>query len=44
MKSIIRRLTPVETCRLMGFNGDDYLDVDGANTSDSPRYKACGNS
>ena len=44
MKSIIRRLTPVETSRLMGFNGDDYLDVDGAQTPDSPRYKACGNS
>lgn len=44
LKSIIRRLTPVETCRLMGFNGDDYLDVDGPLTKDSPKYKACGNS
>lgn len=44
MKSVIRRLSPVETCRLMGFDGDGYLDVDGALTKDSPRYKACGNS
>ena len=40
---LVRRLTPVETCRLMGFP-DDYLDVDGPETKDAPRYKACGNS
>ncbi len=27
----------------MGFP-DDYLDIDGADTPDAPRYKACGNS
>ena len=40
---LVRRLAPIETCRLMGFP-DDYLDVDGAATKDAPRYKACGNS
>ena len=40
---LVRRLAPIETCRLMGFP-DDYLDVDGADTKDTPRYKACGNS
>ena len=46
MKSIVRRLTPLECERLMGFP-DDYLDVGdgkGGPTPDSPRYKACGNS
>ena len=40
---LVRRLAPIETCRLMGFP-DDYLDVDGPETKDAPRYKACGNS
>ena len=40
---LVRRLAPIETCRLMGFP-DDYLDVDGPATKDAPRYKACGNS
>ena len=37
----VRRLTPKECLRLQGFP-DDYLDILGA--SDSPKYKACGNS
>ena len=41
--SIVRRLTTTETSRLMGFP-DDYLRVKGAETPDSPMYKACGNS
>ena len=40
---LVRRLHVIETCRLMGFP-DDYLDVDGEETKDAPRYKACGNS
>ena len=43
MKSIIRRLTPLECSRLQGFP-DHYLEVDGAQTPDSPQYKAAGNS
>lgn len=43
IKSIVRRLTPVETSRLMGFP-DGYLFIDGQDTPDSPMYKACGNS
>ena len=46
MKSIVRRLTPLECERLMGFP-DNYLDIGdgkGGPTPDSPRYKACGNS
>ncbi len=43
LASVVRRLAVAETCRLMGFP-DDYLDVDGADTPDAPRYKACGNS
>lgn len=46
LKSIVRRLTPLECERLMGFP-DNYLDIGdgkGGKTSDSPRYKACGNS
>lgn len=45
-KSIVRRLTPIECERLMGFP-DNYLDIGdgkGGATPDSPRYKACGNS
>ena len=43
INSIVRRLCPVETERLMGFP-DNYLLIDGENTPDSPRYKGCGNS
>ena len=46
MNSIVRRLTPLECERLMGFP-DNYLDIGGENgkpTPDSARYKACGNS
>ena len=38
---IVRRLTPVECCRLQGFP-DGWTDIPGA--SDSARYKALGNS
>ena len=38
----IRRLTPMECERLMGFP-DNYTKID-ANTPDAPRYKALGNS
>ncbi len=37
----VRRLTPVECERLMGF-GDDYTAISGA--ADGPRYRALGNS
>jgi site-specific DNA-cytosine methylase len=37
----VRRLTPVECSRLMGFP-DDYLDL--PNAADGPKYKALGNS
>ena len=43
MKSVVRRITPLETERLMGFP-DDYLKIDGDATPDGPRYKGCGNS
>ena len=43
LESIVRRLTPTECERLMGFP-DNYLAIDGEKTPDSPRYKACGNS
>ena len=43
MRSVVRRLTPLETERLMGFP-DDYLKIDGDATPDGPRYKGCGNS
>lgn len=41
----VRRLTPVECCRLQGFT-DDYLDIiyNGKPAADGPRYKALGNS
>jgi DNA (cytosine-5)-methyltransferase 1 len=41
IKTMIRRLTPVECERLQGFP-DDYTKIKGA--SDSARYKALGNS
>ncbi len=41
----VRRLTPVECCRLQGFP-DDYLDIKyrGKPAADGPKYKALGNS
>lgn len=39
-KYIVRRLTPLETCRLQGF--PDWWE-DGANGSDAARYKMYGN-
>lgn len=39
-KYIVRRLTPLECCRLQGF--PDWWE-DGANGSDSSRYKMWGN-
>lgn len=41
----VRRLTPVECCRLQGFP-DDYLDITyrGKPAADGPKYKALGNS
>ena len=41
----VRRLLPVETCRLMGLP-DDYLDIThrGKPASDSAKYRAVGNS
>lgn len=41
--SIVRRLCPVETCRLMDFP-DDYLAINGKDTPDSPQFRGCGNS
>ena len=41
----VRRLTPLECCRLMGFS-DTYLDITyrGKPAADGPKYKALGNS
>ena len=41
----VRRLTPVECCRLQGFP-DDFLDITyrGKPAADGPKYKALGNS
>jgi len=41
----VRRLTPVECCRLQGFP-DQYLDITyrGKPAADGPKYKALGNS
>lgn len=43
--SLVRRLLPIETERLMGFP-DGWTDIrpNGKPTTDAPRYKACGNS
>lgn len=41
LRSVTRRLTPLECERLMGFP-DGYTAIPGA--KDGPRYKACGNS
>jgi DNA (cytosine-5)-methyltransferase 1 len=41
----VRRLTPMECERLMGYpDGWTEYSVDGKETSDTQRYKACGNS
>ena len=46
-RSQIRRLTPVECCRLQGFPDDwnEYGEFDGEvkPMSDTQRYKQCGN-
>ncbi len=39
----VRRLTPLECCRLQGFP-DDYLDFPGKPLADGPKYKMLGNS
>jgi DNA (cytosine-5)-methyltransferase 1 len=43
--SMVRRLSPVECCRLQGFS-DDYLDVSfrGKPAADGNKYRALGNS
>lgn len=41
---IVRRLTPIECERLMGWPDDHTLHrADGKTNSDSQRYKMCGN-
>lgn len=40
----IRRLTPLECFRLMGFDDADYFKVKEANISDTQAYKMAGNS
>lgn len=42
-KSVIRRLTPLECWRLMGFSDDDFKKV-RENTSDTQLYRQAGNS
>lgn len=43
-QSVVRRLTPVECERLMGWPDNHTLDrADGKTNSDSTRYKMCGN-
>ncbi len=39
--STVRRLTPIETERLMSWP-DDWTAIDGEKTPDSRRYSACG--
>jgi DNA (cytosine-5)-methyltransferase 1 len=44
-QSLVRRLLPIETEKLMGFPpGWTDIRPNGKPTPDSPRYKACGNS
>jgi DNA (cytosine-5)-methyltransferase 1 len=44
-KYIVRRLTPVECERLMGFpDGWTATGHDGRKISDTARYRGCGNS
>lgn len=40
----IRKLTPLECMRLMGFSDEDYQNVRNIGMSDSQIYKQCGNS
>ena len=40
----IRRLTPLECFRLMGFSDDDFWKAKNAGMSDSQLYKQAGNS
>lgn len=40
----IRRLTPLECFRLMGFDDEDYQKVKASNISDTQAYKMAGNS
>ena len=40
----IRKLTPLECIRLMGFNDEDFIKLKENNISDSQIYKMCGNS
>ncbi len=41
---IVRKLTPLECWRLMGFSDDDYQKAKSTNCSDSQLYKQAGNS
>ena len=43
-KSRVRRLTPLECIRLMGFDDKDYYNMRKVNMSDTQIYKQCGNS
>ena len=40
----IRRLTPLECWRLMGFDDDDFWKAKNAGVSDTQLYKQAGNS
>ena len=40
----IRKLTPLECIRLMGFDDEDYEKLKAAKMSNSQIYKVCGNS
>lgn len=40
----IRKLTPLESWRLMGFDDDDFYKVKETNNSDTQLYKQAGNS
>lgn len=40
----IRKLTPLECWRLMGFNDDDFYKAKNAGISDTQLYRQAGNS
>ena len=40
----VRKLTPLECIRLMGFDAQDYKKLQDAGISDTPIYKQAGNS
>lgn len=40
----IRKLVPVETCKLMGFTREDYQAMRDAGLSDSAIFHCCGDS